>query len=353
MRWFMMSQLLVGVLMLFSCVRRPLVDPEDAAMLKVRLVTEGVHNVTCDIYNPEIEHPTITSDMLRVLIYGPEGQPILSQGFIQNKSIDANGYEVFSAPLALGIGEYQLLSYNFDLDAVNIQNESSYNTIKATTAEAPRSLYNRFGSRAEELGTIFYSPDHIMVARAPELVINPHTEVQTIELDAHTVVDTYYFQIRVTGVENMAQKAACQAVLTGVTASNCIGPNIRNYDDPASLYFELQRSTDPRAPEGAPKDVLCAVFNTFGKIPDAESKMHLTLSILTRDGETHQKVIDMTRIFESEDARLRHWLLIDEAWEIPTPINPGGGGGFLPSIDDWDDIEEVIPIRPSNGEITN
>jgi hypothetical protein len=95
------------------------------------------------------------------------------------------------------------------------------------------------------------------------------------------------------------------------------------------------------------------VFNTFGKIPDAESKMHLTLSILTRDGETHQKVIDMTHIFESEDARLRHWLLIDEAWEIPTPINSGGGGGFQPSVDDWDDIEEVIPIRPSNGEITN
>ena len=53
MRWFMMSQLLVGVLMLFSCVRRPLVDPEDAAMLKVRLVTEGIHNVTSTSITPK------------------------------------------------------------------------------------------------------------------------------------------------------------------------------------------------------------------------------------------------------------------------------------------------------------
>lgn len=352
MRWVMILQFVLGVFLLFSCERRPLIDPDDAAMLKVRLVTEGINNVTCNIYNPDIERPTITSDMLRVLIYGPEGQPILSQGFIQNKSVDANGYEVFTGPLVLGIGEYQLLSYNFDLDAVNIQDEGSYNTIKATAVEAPNSLYNRFGSRAEDLGSIFYSPDHVMVARAPELIVEPHTDVQSIELDAYTVVDTYYFQIRVTGIENMAPKAACQAVLTGVTASNCIGPNVRNLDESASLYFELQRSTDPHAPEGTSDNVLCAVFNTFGKIPDAESKMHLTLSVLTRDGETHQKVIDMSHIFESEDARQRHWLLVDDVWEIPTPIE-SGGGGFQPSVDDWDDIEEFIPIKPSNGDITD
>ena len=54
----------------------------------------------------------------------------------------------------------------------------------------------------------------------------------------------------------------------------------------------------------------------------------------------------MTPIFETEDARERHWLLIDEVWEIPAPENPDDGkeGGFSPSVDDWDDIEEIIPI---------
>jgi hypothetical protein len=88
------------------------------------------------------------------------------------------------------------------------------------------------------------------------------------------------------------------------------------------------------------------VFNTFGKIQDVESDLHVTLSVLTRDGKTHQKVIDMEPIFETEDARERHWLLIEEEWDIPDIVIPEGNGGFAPDVDDWKDIEETIPIGP-------
>ena len=104
-------------------------------------------------------------------------------------------------------------------------------------------------------------------------------------------------------------------------------------------------NTDPNTPEGGNEQVLCAVFNTFGKVPDGDSELHITLSVLTRDGQTHQKVVDMRPIFATEDARLRHWLLIDEVWEIPEPIGTGGGG-FTPDVEDWDDVEETIPIGP-------
>jgi hypothetical protein len=107
----------------------------------------------------------------------------------------------------------------------------------------------------------------------------------------------------------------------------------------------MKRNTDPNTPEGENADVLCAVFNTFGKIPDAESRLVVTLSILTRDGQTHQKEIDLTPIFQTEDARERHWLLIDQEWEIPAPV-VSGGGGFAPDVEDWEDVEDVIPIGP-------
>jgi len=340
------SLVLVTVLFTAACVRRPLFDPEDAAQLRVRLVTEGIHNVTCDIYNPNIEVDSITSEMLRVLIYDQLGEQVLSQGFISSKSIDNNGYEMFSGYLNLSAGRYKLLSYNFDLDYIKINNESRYNTIEATTQVVPQYYYSRFGSRAEGVGTIYYSPEHLMVAREPELEIREHQGEKIIELDAHTVVDTYYIQIKITGAQNMAKNAKCQAMLTGISASNCFGPNIRNYDTPAALYFEMQRSTDPNTRDGENSDVLCAVFNTFGKIPDAQSDLHITLSVLTRDGKSHQKVIDMEPIFATDDARERHWLLIEEEWEIPEPIVSGGGGGFTPDVDDWEDVKETIPIGP-------
>ena len=336
---------LLIVPMLFACERRPLFDPEESAMLRVRLVTEGIHNVTCHIYNPNLEPPVITSDMLRVLIYDKSGTPILSQGFLSTKRIDESGYELFSGPLMLSMGEYKLLSYNFDLDAIRVDKESNYSTIEASTTEVPQFYYSRFGSRADGLGLIYYAPEHLMVARAPELVVEEHNYVKYIDLDAHSIVDTYYIQIRITGVENMAQSAGCQAVLTGVAPSNLFGDNIRNYSEPSSLYFEMFRNTDPNTPEGLSEDVLCAVFNTFGKIPDAKSELNITLSVLTRDGKSHQKVIDMAPIFETEDARERHWLLIDEEWEIPAPIFEGGGG-FTPDVDEWEDVEETISIGP-------
>ncbi len=344
MKVVMKISVLIFVLLVSACVRRPLVDPKDAALLKIKLVTEGIHNVTCDIYNPNVEVPTITSDMLRILIYDASGYSILSQGFASTKSIE-DGCELFTEQLSLSAGEYRLLSYNFDLDAIRVYDESNYNTIKATTTEVPKYYYDRFGSRADDIGSIHYAPEHLMVARAPQLSVEEHTDVKQIYLEARTVVDTYYVQIRITGAQNMAQNAACQAVLTGVSAYNCFGLNERSDAQSSSLYFEMRRNTDPHTPAGKSEDVLCAVFNTFGKIPDAESKLFVTLSILTRDGKTHQKVVDMTEIFESEDARQRHWLLIDEVWDIPAPV-VSGGGGFAPDVDEWEDVEETIPIGP-------
>ncbi len=49
MRGLVKMLVLLCVALTLSCVRRPLFDPEDSALLKVRLVTEGIHNVTCDI----------------------------------------------------------------------------------------------------------------------------------------------------------------------------------------------------------------------------------------------------------------------------------------------------------------
>ena len=76
---------------------------------------------------------------------------------------------------------------------------------------------------------------------------------------------------------------------------------------------------------------------------DVPSDLKIAITVLARNGETFQKEIDMTPIFQTEDARLRHWLLIDEVWELPE-LEEEEGGGFKPKVDAWDDIEETFSI---------
>jgi hypothetical protein len=329
---------------LTACHRRPLLDPNGLTEIRVTLNTEGIANVTEHIYNPLLTPPNISSDMVRLLMYTPSGTELHSQVFLSDKSYDAQGYEVLSRRFILAPGDYRLLGYNFDAVNTLISNEQAYHEIYAYTEEIARSLYQRVGSRAADLDKIYYEPDHLFVARRTDLTVKPHAETQVVEMEARTVVDTYYIQIRIKGSEYLASKAAGIAVLSGLSHGNRIGVNQRDVTEPTAIYFEMERSRDERL-EGDNKEVLCAVFNTFGRVPEVESELHVTLSVLGRDGTKHEKVVDMKPIFATEDARERHWLLIDEEWEIPPPITEDDeSGGFRPEVDDWDDVEEVIPI---------
>lgn len=53
--------------------------------------------------------------------------------------------------------------------------------------------------------------------------------------------------------------------------------------------------------------------------------------------------LDITDKFSEPDAIEHQWLLLDQVLIIPEPENPDGGG-FVPGVDDWDDIETDIII---------
>ncbi len=344
MKWWANIACLVACMgALTACHRRPLADPNGLTEVRVTLNTEGIANITTGIYNPKLTPPSISSDMMRLLLYTPSGDALHSQVFLADKQTDALGQEVLSRRFVLAAGDYRLLSYNFDAVNTLISQEDSYYDIYAYTEEIAQSHYQRVGSRAAQLDKIYYAPDHLFVARMPALTVEPHSELRVVSMEAETVVDTYYIQIRIKGSEYLASKAAGIAVLSGLSQGNRIGVNERRKEESAAIYFEMERSRDERITEGN-NEVLCALFNTFGSIPDAASELHVTLTVLGRDGTKHEKVIDMKPIFASEDARERHWLLIDEVWEIPKPESEEEESGFAPKVDDWDDIEEVIQI---------
>ena len=327
------------MLLMVSCEHRPLIDP--TTRLKIRLVTDGIHNVTCDIYNESLEVPKITSDMMRVFLYDASGTQLFTQMFTNEKTVDAQGYEVLSRLISLSSGNYRLLGYNFDLDGTYIEDEEKYDQIYAYTHEIPSSIYSRFGSRADAIGPVYYEPEHVMVARKTDLEVLSSKVLRDVEMDAHSVVHTYYIQIRISGVATLAANANAQAILSGLSKASMLGEG-KPVKEPVSIYFEMKKGIDPKI-EDENQHVLCCLFNTFGRLEEVPSDLKIAITVLARNGETFQKEIDMTPIFQTEDARLRHWLLIDEVWELPE-IMDDEDGGFNPEVDAWEDIEETLPI---------
>lgn len=340
--------LLMLVCAVSSCERRPLMDITERVLIRVKIRTRTILNVTTGIYNEHIPLPDVSPNTIRVIFYDPDTKSIRTQGFISRKSVDSEGNEYIEGEVSVRPGTYDVLCYNFDTPTTLVTGEDNKNTIKAYTSEISEYLYTRFRSRADNNTEtaleprIYYEPDHLLVASKEQTHIPEHTEVITIEADAQSVVDSYYIQIR---LKNGRYASDASAVLTDLAPATNFGIGQRKDDEYAATFFEMHRSSDPRI-RNDNQEVLCAVFNTFGKRsdevdPSVESKLYVTFNVITTEGKSVEMTVNMDSLFQTEDARERHWLLIDKVFEIPEPSN----SGFQPVVGDWDDENGIIDLK--------
>ena len=329
-----------------ACHRRPLVDPEDAVRIRVEVNIKAVSNVTTDIYNDKIPIPDLNTDMMRVMVYDPTSKNLMSQSFISNKTYDEEGNQVLSGTMNISFGTYDFLVYNFDTPTTQVKEESNENKVIAYTNEISNALKTKYlGTKAEEDYediSINYEPDHLVVAREHDFFVAPHDTVIVINTEARTIVDTYYIQIH---VEGMQYANSATAIISGLSPSNKFGLNERTVDPSAAVCFDMHMSTDEHLP-GENKDVLCAVFNTFGKIEEISSDLHVTFNVIDTAGNLQQYDANLDHVFKTEDAIERHWLLIEDTWVIenPTPGPTPSNGGFQPKVDDWEEQQGEINL---------
>lgn len=336
--------LLMLVFAASSCERRPLVEITEKVKIRVLVKIKTIMNVTTGKYNERIPVPEVAPKVIRVMFYDPDTKELRTQSFISRRGVDEQGNEYLEGEVNVRPGTYDILCYNFDTPSTIVKNENSWNTINAYTSEISEALYTRFRSRTEPTALdprIYYEPDHLIVAREEKMHIPEHTELLVIEVDASTIVESYYIQVR---LKNGKYASDASAVLTDLAPSNSFGINEPTNDEYAGTFFEMHRSTDPRI-RADNQEVLCAVFNTFGKRPDhidpsMESKLFVTFNVITTEGKTVEMTVDMDSIFQTEDAKERHWLLIDKVFEIPEPSS----GGFKPVVDDWDDENGILNL---------
>lgn len=343
---FRAAAALLAVLCIAACHRRPLFDPSELVKISVEIDVDNISNVTCDIYNddPNLIAKNVSTDMMRVMVYDPANDKLLTQSFISEKTINEKGHEVISGTLNIGSGDFDFLVYNFDTPDTFVKDENDQNTITSYTNEIPASLKENYVStKATDFAALkaFYEPDHFFVAQEKDYHIGIRDTLVIIKTYARTVVDTYYIQIPVTG---LSAGTRAVGVISGLSPEIAFGTKTRS-TDASGVYFELIKSTDPKL-AGENKDVLCGIFSTYGKIDGATSDVRFTVNITDDEGNLRQKDVNLDTIFRTEDAIKHHWLLIDDIWDFPvTPPTPGtSGGGFQPQVDDWEEEEGGITL---------
>ena len=339
-----------------SCQLRPLEDPSEVVQIKVDVNVRAVTNVNANIRNTVHIYGSTESlwaekldqlhpQLMRVLIYDPDTDKLIAQSFISASEDGESGDRVFSGNLGISYGNYNFLVYNFDTPTTQVTAENTESGILAYTSEiSPTTRRTLLGTKADESEEYFgmpirYEPEHLMVGNERNVRISPHDTLVVIHTEATTVVDSYYLQVRVRGLE-FASSAT--AVISGLSPSNYIGLNKRTFDEPSAVAFELKKGSDAEL-DGDNRDVLCAVFNTFGKIDGISSELVVTFNVYDTAGNLLQYKANLDQIFDSDLAREKHWLIIDDSVlmiDIPDPKGGQGdpqvtGGGFQPQVDDW------------------
>lgn len=332
--------ILIALAALVSCQHRPLHDPDFSTKINVNVNISAVANITCDVYNDKIPVPEMTPEVMRVLFFDTEKDKLLAESFITEVQKDATGQISVSGELSILPGEYRLLIYQFGTESTMISDYDSWDNAEAYTDPLSDEMLKSLALKAtagQDDQLLRYQPDHVLVARNQRETIPYHSGVHTIHAEASTIVESYYLQVKVEGLEYVSSS---RAILTSMSpAANMVEATATN--TPASaIYIPLLKSDDKGVP------VICNVFNTFGRIPESTNELIVTFELRTVDGRLISKNFDISDKFLSEECLKHHWLLIEEAIVVPPPENPDPdvGGGFDPSVGDWENEYHEIEM---------
>lgn len=333
----------IAVLLLImsaGCRRIPLYE----RMTKVNIVVDLDRELGHDI---QLSYDTALSDehvekiegvvpaYYEVLVYDVQSHLLVSSHIVGEKG----------GPLSLNPGNYHLVLYSFGTESTQVDDlhhrlEAEAFTTDITDVKSgmikSMSAKNEVKSvsKAYEDDPIIYEPDHLYVANEMNVTIEAfqgREEEVTVYTTASSILDVYSLEVlNIKGSENIEK---VEAFVTGQIISNHFGRQERNMN-PATLYVDMTADTE--------NNRLYTVFNTFGKLPGEDNNIFLDVTVTNSGGGQYRYIFDVTDQFE-DPANTNHQLIIDGS-EIDIPKPEAAGGGFAPSVDDWEQENIDVPL---------
>ena len=330
--------LLVCTLLAGACQRRPFSSRNTGVNLVLKIDTRIVNQV--DVALPA---------NMRVGMYNPDNHSLSYADFVGPEG----GY-ISPEP-----GTYDILVYNFETESTILRGEDDFLKAEAYTNEISPYLKGQLKGlleqrrklRQERLAAssvsetaatddeerVVYEPDHLFVGRVkgqdiPQLLLEEGDREIVIEVDATSIVETWKIESK--GVQGAEYISSISAVISGQAASTYLYSG-EDSDESVSVYFTMQTNRARTSDEG----MIMGSFNTFGKKPGVESELSLDVSITDSGGNTYDLHYDITSDFQDNPERV---IIIEDDISIDPPSS--GGGGFDPSVEDWDNVTSEIEL---------
>ena len=330
--------LLVCTLLAGACQRRPFSSRNTGVNLVLKINTRIVNQV--DVALPA---------NMRVGMYNPDNHSLSYADFVGPEG----GY-ISPEP-----GTYDILVYNFETESTILRGEDDFLKAEAYTNEISPYLKGQIrplleqrrklrqerlaaSSVSETAATddeerVVYEPDHLFVGRVkgqdiPRLLLEEGDREIVIEVDATSIVETWKIEIR--GVQGAEYISSISAIISGQAASTYLYSG-EDSDESVSVYFTMQTNRARTSDEG----MIMGSFNTFGKKPGVESELSLDVSITDSGGNTYDLHYDITSDFQDNPERV---IVIEDDISIDPPSS--GGGGFIPSVEGWDNVTSDIEL---------
>lgn len=341
MRSRMITFLIAALLLSVSCQRRQFVEWTTGVNVKLEVNTEIVNN--SNVALPET---------MRLDLYNPDDAELCYTDYMS----PSGGY-IYPKPEI-----YDMLIYNIGTESTLFRNEGKYHEVEAYTCEVSsflksqlsKFLAKRAQAKAERLRAkaeaestkggdveasasaqpeekIVYEPDHIFVGHVKGIEIPTTDEgddkIITIEVNAESVVETW--EITLNNIEGLQWVTKAVAIISGQTGSHFIGKG-EDSGEVVSIYFEMQKDETSGCIRGH--------FNTFGKHPNEQSLLSLDVNLTDSGGNEQHYHFDVDSDFMDNPTNS---IVVEDHVVIE---QPKGGGGFVPSVDEWEEIRTEIKI---------
>ena len=341
---------LLSVLSVVSCEHRELLDPNYSHYVRIYL-DEDIKNVTCGFYDPDLERPEYKApEVFRAMLASPETGEIVSERYLSNSGSDEKGRYIEGYMVAPE-GTYDFLAYQLGSNVTVVRDEDDFYGMRAYTRQINDRYMEYLPATRKELdeSLIVNQPDHMFHSVHENVKVKRTVGPDTLRtasgdfFSAHSMVKSYYLQVRVTGFEYITTAVSLMSGMAGSVRMTAH----EEFDqaDSVHVFFGMKYTGRERLPKSSSTAAtLYATFNTFGKIPDIKSIYSISFEFSLSDGSTQVEKIDITDMFDTPEVKDKQWILLEHEINIEPPSGADIGGGLSPGVEGWKDINAEIEM---------